>query len=74
MQREVEGATAPTEKVYQLTKKVNCKKHPSKVVEYYCKNPSCSERLFCSACIFKREHCRHDINTEIKDIGEYLYE
>lgn len=62
------------EKVYILSKKVMCKKHPSKSIEYFCTNPQCTERIFCSACLLKKEFCRHDIATEIKDIGEFLYE
>lgn len=51
-----------------------CKKHTSKSLEYFCSNLQCSQRVFCSACILKREFCRHDINTEIKDLAEFLYE
>ena len=60
--------------MYPLSKKVPCKKHPSKYIEYVCSNPHCTERVFCSACIFKKEYCRHDLNTEIRDISEYLYD
>lgn len=57
-----------------LEHKVNCSKHPSKTIEYFCKHPQCTERLSCSSCLLKKQYCRHDINTFIMDIAELLYE
>lgn len=60
--------------IINLSNIVNCIKHPSKKIEYFCLNLACTERLFCSTCIFKKEYCRHDLNKDIKDISEYLNE
>lgn len=66
--------TSNTESAYVLDSKVSCLKHPSKTIEYFCRHPECTDQLFCSACILKKQFCRHDQNQYIVDISEFLYQ
>ena len=62
------------ERAQKLDHKVSCPKHPSKTLEYFCRQAQCTERLACSSCLLKKQYCRHDINAFIVDIAELIYE
>ena len=52
---------------------IPCRKHPTKRIEYVCVRPGCEqERVYCTACVFKKVHCRHD--DYIRDLDEVLEE
>lgn len=70
----MEEPTETSEHTYVLERKVPCPKHPSKNIEYFCRFTDCTDRLFCSSCLLKKQFCRHEMNQHIVDISEYLYE
>ena len=52
---------------------VPCKRHPTKKIEYVCLKPDCdNDRVYCTACVFKKSHCRHE--DDLKDLDEFLTE
>jgi len=66
--------TSNSNNFINLSNIVYCSKHPNKKIEYFCLNLACTERLFCSTCIFKKEYYPLDLSKDIKDINEYLRE
>lgn len=62
------------EEAFVLPQRVSCNKHPSKLIDYFCKHPQCTERLLCSSCLLKKQYCRHEMNPYIIDIAEFMYE
>lgn len=62
------------EQAFVMPQRVSCSKHPSKLIDYFCKHPQCSERLFCSSCLLKKQYCRHEMVPYILDIAEFMFE